>query len=83
MSDPLRNIKRRVALTMASILPWMPEGPFYGGRERSYSSPTKCKNVDEVPGYHHDGIYSQSKKLRKGAGHRKMTRAQRRRLGRK
>lgn len=29
-------------------------------------------------GYSHDGMYSQPKKLRKGAGHRKLTRAQRR-----
>lgn len=76
MSDPLRNLKRRMALTMASIMPLMPDGPYYGG-ERSYGSPTKCKSVEEVPGYHHDGIYSQPKKLRKGAGHKKLTRAQR------
>lgn len=76
MSDPLRNMKRRVALTMASIMPFMSDGPFYG-EEHSYGSPTKCKSVDEVPGYHHDGIYSQPKKLRKGAGHKKLTRAQR------
>lgn len=82
MSDALRNMKRRMALTMASIMPWMPDGPFYGG-ERSCGSPTKCKNVDEIAGYHHDGIYSQPKKLRKGAGHKKLTRAQRKRLGRK
>lgn len=66
-----------MTLTMASFIPWMPEGPFYGGGERSYCSPTKCKSVDEIAGYHHEGIYSKSKKLRKGAGHRKLTRAQR------
>lgn len=76
MSDALKNMKKRMALTMASILPWMPDGPFFGGK-RSYGSPTPCKNVDEIPGYHHDGIYSQQKKLRKGAGHKKLTRAQR------
>lgn len=82
MSDALRNMKRRMALTMASIMPWMPDGPFYGG-ERSCGSPTKCKSVDEIDGYHHSGIYSKPKKLRKGAGHKKLTRAQRKRLGRK
>ena len=28
-------------------------------------------------GYEHDGMYSQSKKIRPGAGHKKLTRAQR------
>ena len=83
MSDPLRNMKRRMALTMASLAPWMPAGPFYGGGERSCYSPTKCKSVNEIAGYHHDGIYSQPKKLRKGAGHKKLTRAQRKKLGRR
>lgn len=76
MSDPLRSMKRRMALTMASIMPWMPGGHFYG-EERGYGSPTKCKSVDEIDGYHHSGIYSKQKKPRKGAGHKKMTRAQR------
>lgn len=76
MSDALKNMRRRMALTMASLIPWMANSPIYG-RERSYGSPTKCKSVDEIAGYHHDGIYSQPKKLRKGAGHKKLTRAQR------
>ena len=65
-----------MALIMASLIPLMPDTPFYGG-ERSYSSPTKCKSVGEIAGYH-EGIYSKPKKLRKGAGHKKLTRAQRR-----
>lgn len=60
----------------------MASGP-YGVDDRPSYSPTPCKKVDEVPGYHHEGIYSKQKKLRKGFGHKKMTRAQRRRLGRK
>lgn len=76
MSDPLISMKRRIALTMASIMPWTSDGHFYGG-ERSYGSPTKCKSVDEIAGYHHSGIYSQPKKLKKGAGQKKLTRAQR------
>lgn len=31
-------------------------------------------------GYHHEGIYSQPKKLKKGAGHKKLTRAQRKKM---
>ena len=33
-------------------------------------------------GYDHNGMYSKSKKLRKGAGHKKLTRAQRKKLRR-
>lgn len=79
MSDTLRNMKRRMALTMASIMPWMPDGPYFG-EKRSCVSPTKCKNVDEIDGYHHKGIYSQPKKLKKGAGQKKLTRAQRKKM---
>ena len=42
--------------------------------------PTRCKNTSEIPGYAHSGMYSQSKKLRKGAGSKKLTRAQRKKM---
>lgn len=46
---------------------------------RGYS-PTKCKDVSDIPGNYHSGIYSKQKKLRKGAGKKKLTRAQRKKL---
>ena len=53
---------------------------YYPGREYS---PTKCKDVSDIPGNYHSGIYSKQKKLRKGAGKKKLTRAQRKKIQRK
>ena len=49
------------------------------GRERSYEPNPDTSNIGG--GYHHEGIYSKQKKLRKGFGHKKLTRAQRKKLG--
>lgn len=50
-----------------------------GQEDRHYEPTPDTSNIGA--GYHHSGIYSQPKKLRKGAGHKKLTRAQRRKLG--
>lgn len=69
----MNRIKTKLAEVMALSMLACP----YGREDvRSYS-PTPCKSVDNIPGYHHDGIYSQPKKLKKGTGHKKLTRAQR------
>ena len=70
----MNKVKSKLAEVLA--LSMLAAGP-YGIDDRPSYSPTTCKNVDEVPGYHHEGIYSKQKKLRKGAGHKKLTRAQR------
>lgn len=46
-----------------------------GNYNRSYSD-TPCKSIDQIKGYGRP-VLSQPKKLRKGAGHRKLTRAER------
>ena len=52
------------------------------GQENRHSEPRPdTSNIGG--GYHHDGIYSQPKKLKKGAGHKKLTRAKRKKLGRR
>ncbi len=79
MSDPFKKAK----LTMLSaMLPLIALGgaPYYGS-SMPRSKPTKCKNKEEIPGREHSGMYSQPKKLRRGAGHRKLTRAQRKKRG--
>ena len=50
-------------------------GPY--GVDDSYSySDTPLKSPYDIPGNYHKGMFSQPKKLRKGAGHKKLTRAQ-------
>ena len=56
------------------------DGP-YGRDDVIHYKPTKLKTIDEIPGDYHKGIFSQSKKIRKGAGKRKLTRAERRKRG--
>ena len=70
----------KMLLLEAAMLGSMACGPY--GHEDRHCEP-RPDTSDVGGGYHHDGIYSQPKKLRKGAGHKKLTRAQRRRLGRK
>ena len=45
--------------------------------EPEYSKPRKKYTDDFGGGYAHNGMYSQAKKIRKGAGHKKLTRAER------
>ena len=49
-------------------------GP-YGHEDR-----VSISHEPKKEGYAHNGMYSQAKKLRKGAGHRKLTRAQRKKM---
>lgn len=51
-------------------------GPF-GRDDVIVHKSTKLKTMNEIPGDYHKGIFSQSKKIRKGAGKNKLTRAQR------
>lgn len=51
---------------------------YFTGNYNRDCSPTPCKSVDQIKGYG-DPVLCKNKKLRKGAGHRKLTRAQRRR----
>lgn len=53
-------------------------GP-YGHEDKFIYSDTPCKSIYDISGKAHNGMYSQQKKLRKGAGHKKLTRAQRKR----
>lgn len=75
-----RRIMRSLLPVIASMAMFTMDDP-YGRSDIRYTSPTRCKSVEEIAGYHHEGIYSQTKKLRKGAGHKKLTRAQRKKLG--
>ena len=45
--------------------------------EPKYRKPRKNYTDNFGGGYEHNGMYSQSKKIRKGAGKKKLTRAQR------
>lgn len=45
--------------------------------EPEYSKPRKNYTDNFGGGYEHNGMYSQAKKIRKGAGHKKLTRAER------
>lgn len=79
MSDPLKKAKLAM---LGVILPLtVLGGALYYGTSMPRSEPTKCKNKEEIPGREHSGMYSQPKKLRKGAGHKKLTRAQRKKRG--
>lgn len=51
-------------------------------QSRQTSEYTRPDTSNIGGGYDHDGIYSKPKKLRKGAGHKKLTRAQRKKLRR-
>lgn len=46
-------------------------------QSRQTSEYTRPDTSNIGGGYNHSGMYSQPKKLRKGAGHKKLTRAQR------
>lgn len=72
------NAKQKLLVNLAAAS-FLLGGP-YGYDDVRHSAPTRCKNVDEIAGYHHEGIYSKQKKLRKGAGHKKLTRAQRKKM---
>ena len=45
--------------------------------EPEYGKPRKKYTDNFGGGYAHNGMYSQAKKIRKGAGHKKLTRAER------
>lgn len=49
-----------------------------GAQGRQTSEYTRPDTSNIGGGYAHNGMYSQPRKLRKGAGHKKLTRAQRR-----
>ena len=51
-------------------------------QSRQTSEHTRTDTSNIGGGYSHDGMYSKPKKLRKGAGHKKLTRAQRKKLRR-
>ena len=54
------------------------------GLAQSYDEPTETRRRPDTSniggGYEHNGMYSQSKKIRPGAGQKKLTRAQRKKL---
>jgi len=82
----MKSMKSAVTRSMLKIMaPLMAMTMASGGDSCLYPSyephePTRSKSKEEIPGYEHDGMYSQTKKLRPGAGKKKLTRAQRKKL---
>ena len=75
----MSNAKRKLLsnVMLMSMLAGMSDYSLYSEQQHS---PTRCKDVSDIPGNYHNGIYSKQKKLRKGAGKKKLTRAQRKKF---
>ena len=69
---------------MKIAMPILALGAATTGLAQGYDEPTETRRRPDTSniggGYEHNGMYSQSKKIRPGAGQKKLTRAQRKKL---